>query len=415
MTDTLRCDALVLGAGIVGVASALMLRKAGLATVLADRDPPGLGASFGNAGLIQAEAVEPTGFPRDPWRLLAMLSNRRTDVVWDWRGVLAHAPALLAYWRNSAPARLEAAAEAYGPLIRASRPAHEALIDACGARGLVGGEGLTVLHRAARDLDADAAFAERMRARWGVASRVWQAADRPEGLDAIDGPHAGGVTWTEPLAIADPHALTLAYLARFEALGGRVLRADARGLSRHGTGWRLDTAEGPVTAAQAVLCLGAETNELAGLTGLRLPLVPKRGHHAHFAPAANRGLSHPVVDGAYGYVMAPMRAGLRLTTGAQIAAKPVPVQLARAEAAARGLFAFGARTAAPAWTGVRPCMADLLPAIGPVPGRAGLWLATGHGHQGLTMAAITGRMVAAMLSGTAPPLDPAPYAPARLA
>jgi D-amino-acid dehydrogenase len=60
-------------------------------------------------------------------------------------------------------------------------------------------------------------------------------------------------------------------------------------------------------------------------------------------------------------------------------------------------------------------MADLLPAIGPVPGRAGLWLATGHGHQGLTMAAITGQMVAAMLAGIAPPLDPAPYAPGRLA
>jgi D-amino-acid dehydrogenase len=127
-------------------------------------------------------------------------------------------------------------------------------------------------------------------------------------------------------------------------------------------------------------------------------------------------LRHWLADLETGYVLAPMAAGIRLTTGAELAlqeAPATPVQLARAEAVARRLFPLGARLDAAPWLGSRPCTADMLPVIGPAPRHAGLWFAFGHGHQGLTLGPVTGRLVAEMLGGETPCVDPGPFSPAR--
>jgi D-amino-acid dehydrogenase len=108
--------------------------------------------------------------------------------------------------------------------------------------------------------------------------------------------------------------------------------------------------------------------------------------------------------------------GIRLTTGAEFAlrdAPRTPVQLARAEPIARDLFPLAERLDNEPWMGSRPCTPDMLPVIGPAPRHANLWFAFGHAHHGLTLAAVTGRLVAELVTGEAPCVDPAPYAAAR--
>jgi D-amino-acid dehydrogenase len=132
----------------------------------------------------------------------------------------------------------------------------------------------------------------------------------------------------------------------------------------------------------------------------------------HYGAAGNAGLSRPVLDTDNGYVLAPMQAGIRLTTGAEFArmnAGPTPVQLARAEPRARELFPLTERIDAEPWLGRRPCLPDMLPIIGAVPGHKGLWANFGHHHLGFTMGPITGRLLAEMLTGEATFTDPAPY------
>jgi D-amino-acid dehydrogenase len=111
-----------------------------------------------------------------------------------------------------------------------------------------------------------------------------------------------------------------------------------------------------------------------------------------------------------------MRAGVRLTTGAEFApdgAPKTPVQLARAEPLARGLLPLAEAVEDDPWLGVRPCTPDMLPIIGPLPGHAGAWCAFGHAHQGFTLGPTTGRLVAEMMMGEAPFIDPKPYDPGR--
>jgi D-amino-acid dehydrogenase len=132
----------------------------------------------------------------------------------------------------------------------------------------------------------------------------------------------------------------------------------------------------------------------------------------HYRAADGATLDRPVVDSETGYCLAPMARGIRLTTGAEFArrdAMRTPVQLGRAEPIARALFPLGERLDAEPWMGARPCTPDMLPVIGPAPRHRPLWFAFGHGHQGFTLGAVTGRLIAEMLTGEAPFVDPAPY------
>jgi D-amino-acid dehydrogenase len=136
----------------------------------------------------------------------------------------------------------------------------------------------------------------------------------------------------------------------------------------------------------------------------------------HYRAAGEAKLNHPILDVERGYFMGPMQLGIRLTTGAEFALRDAlrtPVQLARAEPIARDLFPLAEPLDNEPWMGARPCTPDMLPVIGPAPWHKNLWFAFGHAHHGLTLAAVTGRLIAEMATGEAPFVDPAPYAAAR--
>jgi D-amino-acid dehydrogenase len=107
-----------------------------------------------------------------------------------------------------------------------------------------------------------------------------------------------------------------------------------------------------------------------------------------------------------------MAKGIRLTTGAEFAARDAPkspVQLGSAERDARALFPLAARREAEPWMGSRPCLPDMLPVIGPAPGHKGLWLAFGHQHNGFSLGPSTGRLLAELMTGEEPFVDPSPF------
>ncbi|CAN0488096.1 unnamed protein product, partial [Phaeothamnion confervicola] len=122
-------------------------------------------------------------------------------------------------------------------------------------------------------------------------------------------------------SISDPLALTRAYAARFSALGGVMLTGDARSLHRHGDKWRVETEEGPVDASDIVVALGPWSPDLLKPLGIDLPMAVKRGYHRHFRPSGDAGLTRPVLDAEFGYCLAPMRQGIRVTTGVEFAAR----------------------------------------------------------------------------------------------
>jgi D-amino-acid dehydrogenase len=167
-----------------------------------------------------------------------------------------------------------------------------------------------------------------------------------------------------------------------------------------------------------VLALGPWTPDVLGPLGVKLPLAVKRGYHRHFRPQGNANLSRPVLDADYGYCLAPMEQGVRITTGVEFAARdaaPTPIQFDRVMPAARELFALGDTVEPQTWMGSRPCFADSRPVISQAPGKLGLWLAYGHSHWGLTLGPATGRLLSEMMTGAVPFCDPKPYSAVRFA
>jgi D-amino-acid dehydrogenase len=194
------------------------------------------------------------------------------------------------------------------------------------------------------------------------------------------------------------------------------VQGNAHSLAADGAGWHVRTVDGPLSARAAVIALGPWSDVLTQALGYDLPLAVKRGYHMHYRTAGEARLHHPILDTERGYFLAPMRQGIRLTTGAEFARRDAiktPVQLGRAEPIARDLFPLAERLDTEPWMGARPCTPDMLPIIGKAPRHDELWFAFGHAHHGLTLGAVTGRLVAEMITGEPTFVDPVPYSPER--
>jgi D-amino-acid dehydrogenase len=404
-------DVIVLGAGIVGVSVALHLQDRGRRVALVDRRGPGEETSYGNAGLIQRSSVVPHGFPRDTSTLLRYARNRSTDLYWDYRALPSYATWLARFWWESSPQRHAAAARDMLPLIERSVVEHDALVARADAASLVRAGGWLQAYHTGRRFESEAAHAERTARDHGLRVTVLDAAALRAREPSLAQGFAGALHWLDPKTVANPGALVARYARLFAAQGGTLVIGDATTLRRAGDAWTVGTAEETLCARDAVVALGPWSDTVFEPLGYRIPLRAKRGYHMHYRP--ERGtLSAPVVDSEFGYAIAPMEQGVRLTTGVEIARRGTPpsgVQLARAEAVAKPIFGLGEHLDAAPWLGMRPCTPDMRPVIGPAPRHPGLWFAFGHNHHGLTLGPVTGRLLAEMMTGEPTFTNPWPW------
>jgi D-amino-acid dehydrogenase len=410
-----RTEAIVLGAGIVGTSVALQLVKRGVAVALVDRRAPGEETSYGNAGIIEGNTIFPPAFPSDPVALLRIALKRAPEANYHLTFLPQVAPWLLAFRNASSPQRLLETARAMRPLYARALPEHETLLAEAGATRYLRNEGWLKLYRSERTFAAlarELALAQDFGIPFGKLDTDAARALEPSLAPVFR--HA--VHWRGVASVTNPLAVTRAYAARFAALGGVTLRADARSLRRADGRWRIDAAEGALDAEQVVVALGPFAADVLAPLGIKLPLGIKRGYHRHYRGVGNAALARPVLDAEVGYCLAPMEQGIRLTTGAEFAARdaaPTPVQFDRVLPSAKKLFALGDPVEAQPWMGSRPCFADSRPVIGRAPGQSGLWLAFGHSHWGLTLGPATGRLIAEMMTGATPFCDPSPYGAER--
>ncbi|MEF7617403.1 FAD-dependent oxidoreductase [Aquincola sp. MAHUQ-54] len=404
----------VLGAGMVGTCTALHLARRGHAVVLVDRREPGRETSYGNAGIIQREAVEPYAFPRSMAKLVEVAFRRGADVNYHLAALPAVAPRLAGYWQHSGAGRYPAIAAAYTRLIEHATSEHAPLIAAAGADDLVRRDGYFHIYRDAAGLAPAVEKAQALQRSHGLRHEVLGPEALAAAEPALRQRLAGAIHWLDPWSVSDPGELVARYARHFRQLGGTIAQGDAATLQQTPAGWRVTTADGTLDAEQAVIALGPWSEQVLGPLGYRLPLFVKRGYHRHYRGGAGPRL--PLYDVDRGLVIAPMRQGVRITSGAEFAQRDAPAtprQLDLAEASARELLDLPDAVEPQPWLGARPCVVDMKPVIGPAPRHRGLWFNFGHGHQGFTLGPVSGRLLAELVDGEAPVVDAAPYAPRR--
>ena len=412
-------DVIVFGAGMVGVSVALHLQKRGRDVVLLDKRGAGEETSYGNAGLIQREAVYPYTFPREFGTILSYAMNNRRDAVYHLSALPRLAPWLFRYWQNAAPERIERSARALGPLMARCVDEHEALIAEAGAeaRNFVHHHGWLNCFRSDESLRQAVADVRRLDD-YGVDYTVLTAAQLQELEPHLSEAVVGAIHFRGSPSSSDPGRLTKTYADLFTRNGGRFCKGDARRLAAGSSNWSAPTETGTIEAKEVVLALGPWSDDVFRPLGYDIPLAVKRGYHMHYGVRGNAALSHPVRDADGGYALAPMSKGVRLTTGVEFAERDVPaspVQLFRDEPLARELFPLAERLEPEPWLGRRPCLPDMVPIIGKGERHRGLWFAFGHAHHGFTLGPVTGRLLAEMMTGEEPFTDPSPYAAGRFA
>ncbi|MBB2969951.1 FAD-binding oxidoreductase [Mesorhizobium sp. RMAD-H1] len=411
----MRFDTIILGAGIIGVSTAVHLQARGRSVCLVDRSEPGEGTSFGNAGLIERSSVIPYSFPRRLSEVAKYALNRSPAMRYDPLYLPRIAPWLFRYWRESSPERLAIAAKNMLPLVEVSVTEHDFLVEQAGCADLIRARGWVETYRTQPAFEKAVSELKEIEP-YGLRFEVLDRANFHKLEPALGEAVLGGIHWLDPKTVTDPAALVKAYAGLFQARGGSFVKGDAATLGHDQGLWTVETTEGPASAKEVVVALGPQSSLIFQRLGYRIPLAIKRGHHMHYAVQDGVRLGHSLVDAAAGYVLSPMRRGIRLTTGIEFAPPTAPantIQLDRAERFARQILPLGRRLDEKPWLGLRPCLSDMRPVIGAAPRHEGLWFNFGHAHHGLTLGPASGRLLSELMTGEKPFVDPAPYSAAR--
>jgi len=409
----------VLGAGMVGVATAIHLQQHGWTVTLVDRREPGRETSFGNAGVINPGSMVPLNSP-DLHRTLAdLLGNRRAALRYDPAYVLRNLPWALGFLRASKTRAASVTARALGTLTMEALDEHRALMQRTGNLHRLREVGWLKVFRGERGHDRSG-FTARLLAEHGLAIEHHDAVSLARLEPALKPIFRSGIVLPGGGLVDDPGALVAEHAARFVADGGELRRLDvvAIGGATDGdtSGLHYRTATASVACERLVIAAGPWSGELLATGGWDVPLGVERGYHAHYRLEGDARLQRSVHDVDGGYVMGPMSRGLRVTTGVELAARDAPsnlAQLEQVEPLVRAAIALGARTDEPVWRGSRPTLPDSRPAIGAVPGRSGLWVNFGHQHIGLMTGPVSGKLLAQLIDGETPDTDLTPFDPAR--
>lgn len=405
----------VVGAGIVGVATAVWLRREGVTVTLVDRQEPGEGTSFGNAGVLASCSMVPVTVPGLVAKAPGMLFGRDGPLFLKWGYLPRLAPWLRRYLAHCAEPQVRRIAAGLAPLLADSPAEHEALARGTPAERYIVPSDYRFAYRNRAAYEADA-FAWDIRRHHGYR---WEMMEGPAARRAepLLGPEAGFVVSVPGHGhIADPGAYVKALAAHAVAEGARLVKGAVEGVVREGgrvTGVRVGGETLPARAV--VVATGAWSRPLAKALGVDVPLESERGYHMELLEPSAMPRA-PTMIAAGKFVATPMQGRVRLAGLVEFGGLDAPPSRApfrlmerMIRAAMPTLSWKGTRE----WMGHRPATADSLPVIGEVPGAAGAFLGFGHHHVGLTGGPRTGRLLAQLVTGKRPNVDMAPYSPAR--
>lgn len=404
----------ILGAGIVGICTALSLLERGVPVTLIDRGAPGQATSMGNAGVVSPWSFVPQAMP-GVWKTIPklMFGDGRPLSIHPsmWRGML---PWGMRFFQESRMDRVHKNADAMSVLCSPSIDIFEKHLRGTGHEGLLVDSIYVQAFRDASKASLDGLDSQ-IRASKGAdmelvgksALHYIEPALSPEFNAAILIKGAGRVR--------SPGRLATVLFEKAQALGATFISAQIKGLSQTETGWQITLEDRAMTAHRLVICMGVWSAELLKDLPLQIPLMSERGYHAEF-PNPGIELNNSILDTDGKFIASSMEGGVRVAGHAEFAPPDAPPSKERettllrlAQAAFPHLQTKGVKF----WMGRRPSFPDSLPMIDEVDGLPGLYLNFGHSHYGLMMSPASGEITARMICRETPNADLSAYSASR--
>ncbi len=405
----------VIGAGSIGICSALWLQRDGHRVTVIDRIPPATGCSSGNAGIIQTGAVVPIATPGVLRQVPRMLLDPDQPLVIRWQYLPQLLPYLTRFVLAAAPARVEAISRALAALLGLAADSYRTLAAAAGAPELLRQTGELYVYESEAAYQAAKPGHDLRRAR-GIRVEDIPVEELRQLEPALAPIFVRAVYLPDSVMTANPYVLASKLAEDFVRNGGEIVTETVRDIVIDADGPKAvvtDATTRPLD--RLVIATGAYSKQWAARLGSKVPLDTERGYHL-MLPNPGVSLRVPVLSGDYRFVISEMIGGIRLAGTAELAHLDAPPNYRRAERLLKlaqrivpGLDGSGGEP----WMGHRPSTPDSLPVICRSPHFPSVFFAFGHGHLGLTLGAVTGRMIAALAAGRTPPVDPQPYAITR--
>ncbi|MEK1940244.1 MAG: FAD-dependent oxidoreductase [Pseudomonas sp.] len=415
-TPHTRGHALVVGAGVVGIATALCLQRQGWTVTLLDRQPPGTATSFGNACTFATYSVEPVATPGIWKQAPALLLKADSPLTVRPAYLSKIAPWLWQFLRYSREQQVHGISRDLDTLLKPCMTAWATLLDDANANDLIRHDGALYIFEAHERRAAQEMLAYHRP--FDIPIRLLENAELHALEPALNARAALGVELPGVSRTLDPYALSLRLFKRFIELGGSFLRGELHDIQRHASDSEQVIAHlssgQTLNAARIALCTGAWSKQLANALGDNLPQDTERGYHVLFEQAGAL-LNRPVCWGAGGFYMTPMAQGLRIAGTVEFAGTQAPPDPRRYTYLANGARRFLNLQHEPSskWMGFRSSMPDSKPVLGQSRLLPHVHYNFGHGHVGLTLAAITGQLLAEQASGIQPTVPLTPFSPKR--
>ncbi|OCC02141.1 amino acid dehydrogenase [Labrys sp. WJW] len=408
-------DVIVIGAGVVGLSSAIAAKARGLSVAVLDREGPAAGASAGNAGAFAFTDILPLASPgilkKAPKWLLDPLGPLSVPPAY----ALKIAPWMFRFWRACSASRVAHSTAAQTALMDLSKAELEPFLTRTATLPMLRKEGNLQVYESKAELEASLPGWAARQAH-GIEFSHLDAA----GMAAIQpglAPRFTHGTFTPGwYSIADPKLYTLALADHLRANGGQIEQAEVKALRPVENGVEILGADGSVRrAAQVVLAAGAFSHRISRTIGEAIPLETERGYNTTLPPGA-LDLNTQITFGGHGFVVSRLSTGIRVGGAVELGGLELKPNFRRSAAMLKKAQAFlpGLKPEGGVqWMGFRPSLPDSLPAIGRSSATPRVIHAFGHGHLGLTQSAGTARIVADLLTGHKPAIDITSFSPQR--
>jgi glycine/D-amino acid oxidase-like deaminating enzyme len=405
---------IVIGAGMCGISTAIWLQRSGHAVTLMDKGAPGMGASFGNAGLLAGWAVAPVTSPtlwRDAPRLLL---DPNSPLFMKWAHVPKMLPWLAQFVSHANDAATRRIVSHLIPLLSDTVDQHKSLVRGTDLERWVCDSKFSFVYKSKAHFEADS-YAWSMKKLAGLSPQI-VTGRAVQDCEPILGPDIQCLAVLEGQGhITNPGQYIAELAKHFVKNGGTLVQAQVRDfIKTNGRISQIETDQGTFDCSRAVITAGIWSKDLMKKLGLKVPLEAERGYHVIFEnPSQVPRNPMLVVSGKFG--VNPMEMGLRCAGTVELGdhhAGPskAPIKLLRRHV--KETFPDLIYSGTQEWMGFRPSTPDSLPLIGEL-GNTGIYTGFGHQHVGLTAGPKTGRLIAQMIDGNTPNVDMSPYAPAR--
>jgi D-amino-acid dehydrogenase len=405
----------IIGAGIVGIATASYLRRDGHNVTVVDMRPPGEYCSFGNAGILSPGSCVPQAMPGVLSKVPGYLSDPLGPLAIRPGYFLQALPWFLRLVMASRRARVEQIADALRPLLKQTFDAYAPLVQHASVSDLIRQTGYTVAYTSRAAFERDA-LAWKLRRDRGVLMEELDCAGVAAKVPQLGNGYEAGLYLPEQGFVANPERLTKSLAAQLQKDGGKILQRKVLDIEVAPDGPRaLVTDGGNLALETLVVCAGSHSHEWTAKLGDKVPLEAERGYHVTFSdPRAT--LPMPVFLPQQKVFVTPMEMGLRIAGQSEFAGNDAEPNYARADVLVtqmQKIFPGISSVDATKWMGRRPSMPDSLPVIGPASKVPNVWYAFGHGHVGLCGGAPTGRALADLIAGRTPSIDMRPFSVQR--